>query len=143
MRLYIGNLASNTTEQALRNAFATHGTVNDCRIPTDRATGIFKGFGVVEMAQNDQANKAIAALNSTQLDGKTIEVRESTPKDDVASAAASKPAANGTAKTQTSVTKATAYTPAQPKSDKSKTTVTPPASPTAAKNKTAEAKAKN
>jgi len=141
MRLYIGNLASNTTEQMLRNAFATHGTVNDCRIPTDRSTGALKGFGVVEMAQDDQANKAIAALNATDLDGQTIEVRESHPKANGANGKPDQPKTNGAAKTKPTVAKAAGNPPAQP--EPAKAPANPAAAPATDKTKTPDAKVKN
>jgi len=77
MRIYVDNLAYVTTEQELRNAFAAHGAVDDCRIPQNLKTGIVQGFGYVVMKLDAEANKAIAALNDSIMDGKKLAVRKS------------------------------------------------------------------
>jgi RNA recognition motif-containing protein len=80
MKIYAGNLASTTTEAMLQDAFAAHGTVATCRIATDKATGTFKNFGFIEMANDAEANSAISALNGSDLGGNAIRVNESQPK---------------------------------------------------------------
>jgi len=80
MKIYAGNLASATTESNLKDAFAAHGAVDNCRIATDKATGAFKGFGFIEMSNDTEANAAITALNGSDLGGNAIRVNESHPK---------------------------------------------------------------
>ena len=80
MDIYVGNLAYATDDDALRAAFAAFGEVSSARVVTDRMTGRSKGFGFVEMPNAEEANAAIAALNGTELDGRTIRVNESQPK---------------------------------------------------------------
>jgi RNA recognition motif-containing protein len=80
MNIYAGNLSWNLKDQDLQNLFATHGEVSSAKIVTDKFTGRSKGFGFVEMPNDDQANAAIAALNGTEVDGRSIVVNESRPK---------------------------------------------------------------
>ena len=77
MDIYVGNLAYATTDDSLRAAFAAFGEVTSARVVTDRATGRSKGFGFVEMPNEEEANAAIAALNESELDGRTIRANES------------------------------------------------------------------
>lgn len=81
MKLYVGNLAYSTDEEALRKVFSQHGEIESVNVITDRDTGRSKGFGFVEMANDDQAKAAIDALNGTELEGRTIKVSESKPKE--------------------------------------------------------------
>ena len=74
-KLFVGNLPFSATEDDLRALFATHGTVESVSLITDRETGRPRGFGFVEM-QNDGAAKAIAALNETEFQGRTMTVSE-------------------------------------------------------------------
>ena len=78
--IYVGNLGSSTSEEALRQLFATFGPVNGVSIMTDRETGEPRGFGFVEMASATDADKAIAALNGTLLDERALIVNEARPK---------------------------------------------------------------
>jgi cold-inducible RNA-binding protein len=78
--LYVGNLPHSTTEGDLRSAFAIYGPVDSVNIITDRDTGRARGFGFVEMADTDAAEKAIAGLNGSDLGGRTIQVNEAKPK---------------------------------------------------------------
>src|SRR5512134_3756086 len=82
-RIYVGNLSYSTTEEGLRAAFATDGRqVLSVSIITDRMSGRPRGFAFVEMATEDDAQKAVAALDGQQLDGRTLKVseaRERTP----------------------------------------------------------------
>jgi RNA recognition motif-containing protein len=80
MNIYVGNLSWNLKDQDLSNLFATHGEVSSAKIVTDKFTNRSKGFGFVEMTNDDQAQAAIAALNGTEVDGRNIVVNESRPK---------------------------------------------------------------
>lgn len=80
MNIYVGNLSWNLKDQDLSNLFATHGEVSSAKIVTDKFTNRSKGFGFVEMPNDDQAQAAIAALNGTEVDGRNIVVNESRPK---------------------------------------------------------------
>lgn len=80
--LYVGNLQHNTTETDLRNAFAVYGPVDNVNIITDRDTGRARGFAFVEMSDSGGAENAIAALNGSDLGGRTIQVNEARPKVD-------------------------------------------------------------
>ena len=78
-RIYVGNLPYQADEEALRTAFAAIGEVRSVRIITDD-TGRSKGFGFVEMASDEDAGKAIEALNGTSLMGRNIVVNEARPQ---------------------------------------------------------------
>ena len=75
-KLYVGNLPYSATESALSDKFAASGTVESCKLITDRATGQSKGFGFVEMDSSQDAQAAITALDGTELDGRNIKVNE-------------------------------------------------------------------
>ena len=81
-KLYVGNLAYNTTEAALQDAFSRVGNVVKATIIMDRETNRSKGFGFVEMADEESAAAAIAQLNGTQLDGRAIRVAEAQARQD-------------------------------------------------------------
>ena len=78
--LYVGNLPHSTIEAELRNLFEAHGAVEKVILVTDRDTGRSRGFGFVEMTNANEADKAIAALNGTDLGGRTLTVNEAKPK---------------------------------------------------------------
>jgi len=78
--IFVGNLNFNTSEDELRQMFEAHGQVDRVSIMTDRETGRSRGFGFVEMANAEEAERAIAALNGTQLGGRTLNVNEARPK---------------------------------------------------------------
>ena len=78
--IFVGNLSFNTNEDELRQAFEPYGQVDRVSILTDRDTGRSRGFGFVEMANNEDGEKAIAALNGSQIGGRTINVNEARPK---------------------------------------------------------------
>ena len=80
--LYVGNLPHSTTEAELRTLFETHGAVEKVSVVTDRETGRARGFGFVEMTNAGEAEKAIAALNGTQLGGRALTINEAKPKTD-------------------------------------------------------------
>ena len=73
-QIYIGGLPYAATESQLQTLFAPYGTVESARIMTDKFTGQSRGFGFVEMSTGQEAQSAIAALHSTQLDGRTLTV---------------------------------------------------------------------
>jgi RNA recognition motif-containing protein len=75
-RLYVGNLSYNTSEEGLRDFFATAGEVTEVSMPTDRETGRPRGFAFVTMGSADAANAAIAQLNGSMLDGRNLKVNE-------------------------------------------------------------------
>ena len=78
--IFVGNLSFNTNEDELRQLFESYGQVDRVSIMTDRDTGRSRGFGFVEMASNEDGEKAIAALNGSQVGGRTINVNEARPK---------------------------------------------------------------
>ena len=78
--IFVGNLSSSTSEGALRQLFAAFGPVNQVKIMTDSYTGKPRGFGFVEMANEEDGKKAIAALNGTLLDEHALTVNEARPK---------------------------------------------------------------
>ena len=78
--LYVGNLPHSTTESELRTAFEAHGAVEKVSIVTDRETGRARGFAFVEMTNASEADKAIAALNGTEMGGRTLKINEAQPK---------------------------------------------------------------
>src|SRR5258708_13283529 len=80
--IYVGNLDFNVTEDELRKAFATYGQVDNVTVLKDRDTGQPRGFGFVEMANDEEAEKAIAGLNGTQLGSRSLNVNEARPKTD-------------------------------------------------------------
>ncbi len=82
MNIYVGNLSFDTNESDLQAAFAHYGTVSTARIATDRDTGRARGFGFVEMSSQAEAQAAIAGLNGTDLQGRTLTVNEAKPRED-------------------------------------------------------------
>ena len=80
--LYVGNLPHSTTEAELRTTFEAHGAVEKVSIVTDRETGRSRGFGFVEMTNASEADKAVAALNGTELGGRALTINEAKPKAD-------------------------------------------------------------
>ncbi len=78
-KLYVGGISYDTTEDVLRQAFEQAGTVESSSIILDRMTGRSKGFGFVEMATEEEAQKAIEMWNGKELDGRTLTVNEARP----------------------------------------------------------------
>jgi RNA recognition motif-containing protein len=78
-KLYVGGLPYSVTEGRLQEIFQAHGTVESARVISDKFTGQSRGFGFVEMSSGGEAQKAIEALNGTQLDGRTLVVNEAKP----------------------------------------------------------------
>ena len=79
-KLYVGNLSYNTHEEDLREAFSKIGEVLSATLIVDQTSGRSKGFGFVEMATDEDADKAIAAMNGTSFMDRTITVNEARPK---------------------------------------------------------------
>jgi cold-inducible RNA-binding protein len=80
-KLYVGNLSYSVTDSALEQMFAAHGTVSSAQVIMDRDTGRSKGFGFVEMSNDQEAQAAIGALNGQQVEGRTLTVNEARPKE--------------------------------------------------------------
>ena len=78
--IFVGNLSFNTSEDELRQLFEPFGQVDRVSIMTDRDTGRSRGFGFVEMASNEDGEKAITSLNGSQIGGRTLNVNEARPK---------------------------------------------------------------
>jgi RNA recognition motif-containing protein len=81
-KLYVGNLSFQTSEDGLRTAFAQFGSVSDVYLASDKVTGRPRGFAFVTMGTAEEGAAAIAKLNGTDLDGRTITVNEARPKED-------------------------------------------------------------
>jgi cold-inducible RNA-binding protein len=82
MRIYVGNLSYEVTEEVLQQEFAAYGEVASANIPLDRLSGRPKGFGFVEMASKPEAESAIAGLNGKMIQDRTIVVNEARPRPD-------------------------------------------------------------
>jgi RNA recognition motif-containing protein len=80
-KIYVGGLPYSATEQQLSDLFSPHGSVQSARVITDKFTGQSRGFGFVEMGSEEEAKKAISALNGTQMDGRTLTVNEAKPQE--------------------------------------------------------------
>ena len=81
-KLFVGNLSFETTENDLRDAFAAHGTVVETNLMMDRTTGRPRGFGFITMSSPEEAQKAIAALNGSQLGGRALTVNVARPREE-------------------------------------------------------------
>lgn len=81
MNIYVGNLSWNSTEEGLQAAFEAFGEVTSAKIISDRETGRSRGFGFVEMSDDDSARKAIEAMNDQDMDGRTLRVNEARPRE--------------------------------------------------------------
>ena len=80
-KLYVGNLPYSATESAISEKLSAFGTVESCKLITDRHTGQSKGFGFVEMATAPEAQAAIDGLNNTDYDGRPMRVNEARPQE--------------------------------------------------------------
>jgi RNA recognition motif-containing protein len=78
--IFVGNLSFGATETTLRSLFERHGAVDRVSIVTDRETGRSRGFGFVEMPNDNEGDQAINALNGADVDGRSINVNEARPK---------------------------------------------------------------
>jgi cold-inducible RNA-binding protein len=81
-KLFVGNLSFSITENDLEDAFAAHGTVVETNLMMDRATGRPRGFAFVTMASDEEAQKAITALNGKELAGRALTVNVARPKEE-------------------------------------------------------------
>lgn len=82
MNIFVAKLDFDTTSDDLRDAFEQFGEISSAKVIMDRDTGRSKGFGFVEMPNDDEARAAIENLNDTELDGRTIVVKEARPRED-------------------------------------------------------------
>jgi cold-inducible RNA-binding protein len=80
MNIYVGNLDFSSTEDSIRALFEQHGEVTSVKIITDRYTGRSRGFGFVEMANDEEGKAAISALDGKELDGRPLKVNEARPR---------------------------------------------------------------
>jgi len=82
MKLYVGNLSYETTNETLEELFSPFGAVRSAQVIQDRDTGRSKGFGFVEMSDDNAARSAIAGLNEKEHDGRPLSVNEARPRED-------------------------------------------------------------
>ena len=82
MKLYIGNLAFQTTDQDLSGLFSQAGTVNSANIVTDRDSGFSRGFGFIEMSSKEEGESAISMFNGKDVDGRSLKVNAARPRED-------------------------------------------------------------
>lgn len=80
MNIYVGNLSYRVREADLQQIMEDYGSVSSVKVVMDRDTGKSKGFGFVEMANDDEASKVIAELNGAEYEGRTMVVKEARPK---------------------------------------------------------------
>ena len=80
MNMYVGNLPYSVSEEDLRTVFAEFGEIASVNIITDKISGQSKGFGFVDMPNNSEADKAIKALNGSDLQGRSIKVNQAKPR---------------------------------------------------------------
>ena len=80
MNIYVGNLDFKVNENDLKEIFEEYGTVSSTKIISDKYSGRSKGFGFIEMENQDEANKAIKELNGSQLESRDIVVNEAKPR---------------------------------------------------------------
>jgi cold-inducible RNA-binding protein len=81
-KLYVGNLTYGVTDSDLETMFAAHGTVQSAQVIMDRDTGRSKGFGFVEMGNDQEAQAAIAGLNGKDKEGRALTVNEASPREE-------------------------------------------------------------
>ncbi|MGC2238559.1 MAG: RNA-binding protein, partial [Pyrinomonadaceae bacterium] len=81
MKLYVGNISFNTSDQDLEELFGQCGTVQSANIVEDRETGRSRGFGFVEMSSKEEGNAAIEQLNGKEVDGRELKVNEAKPRE--------------------------------------------------------------
>jgi RNA recognition motif-containing protein len=82
MNIYVGNIAHAATEEDIKQAFSAYGAISKASIIKDKFTGNSRGFGFVEMANDEEAKKAIAELNGKELKGRQLTVNEARPREE-------------------------------------------------------------
>ncbi len=82
VNIYVGNLSYQASDDDLRQAFETHGQVSSAQVIRDKFTGRSRGFGFVEMPNNEEAQKAIDSLNNEEIAGRPVRVNEARPRED-------------------------------------------------------------
>ena len=82
MKIYVGNMSYDTSEDDLRKAFEAHGQVDSVAVISDRYSGRSKGFGFVEMSNETEARAAMDSLNDSDLMGRTLKVNEARPRNE-------------------------------------------------------------
>jgi RNA recognition motif-containing protein len=82
MNIYVSNLSFNVQDEDLREFFTPYGEVTSAKVINDKMTGQSRGFGFVEMSDDEASRKAIAELNEATVEGRTIKVMEAKPKED-------------------------------------------------------------
>jgi len=82
LKIYVGNLSFQTTEDGIRELFSQHGRVDSVAIITDRDSGRSRGFGFVEMTDDGEARAAMEALNGKEFEGRALTVNEARPRTD-------------------------------------------------------------
>jgi RNA recognition motif-containing protein len=82
MKLYVGNLSFETTENDIQDLFEQHGTVNEVHLMMDRMTGQSRGFAFVTMNDDTQANSAMSALNGKEVNGRALTVNQARPREE-------------------------------------------------------------
>ena len=80
MNIYVGNLSYSTTDSSLEEAFAVQGTVERAKVIIDRNTGRSRGFGFIEMPDDEEAKAAIEAMNGSDMGGRALNVNEARPR---------------------------------------------------------------
>lgn len=80
MNIFVGNLSFDTRDEGLREAFSVYGAVDSAQVVMDRDSGRSRGFGFVEMSNDDEARQAISGLNGSDLGGRPLTVNEARPK---------------------------------------------------------------
>src|SRR5256885_5229811 len=86
-KLFVGNISFDTTENDLQDAFSAHGVVVETNLLTDRSTGRPRGFGFVTMSTDEEAEKAINAMNGASLGGRNLTVNTARPREERAGSA--------------------------------------------------------
>ena len=82
MNIFVGNISYGTTEDTLRSLFEQYGEVSSVKVIKDRGTGRSRGFGFVEMPNDDEARAAIEAINGQEVEGRALNVNEARPRSD-------------------------------------------------------------
>jgi len=82
MNIFVGNLSYSTTEESLREIFEPHGEVSSIKVIKDRETGRSRGFGFVEMPNDEQGRAAISAIDGTEIDGRQLKADQARERQD-------------------------------------------------------------